>query len=119
MYHNFYHNIKLEHENVEIKKSPQLAYYTNQKKNVDVNKLLNKIKMNQLNETKKKNSITRFIYKEGNQILTDKLGYPKFYTQLVFEKNNPNVMIKSVINNESAIAKLSKCKKIETYQSES
>jgi len=54
MYHNFYHNIKLEHENVEIKKSPQLAHYTNQKKNVDVNKLLNKIKMNQLNEVKKK-----------------------------------------------------------------
>jgi hypothetical protein len=70
-------------------------------------------------KTKKKNSITRFIYKEGNQILTDKLGYPKFYTQLVFEKNNLNVMIKSVINNESAIAKLSKCKKIETFQSES
>ena len=63
-------------------------------------------------KTKKKNSITRFIYKEGNQILTDKLGYPKFYTQLIFEKNNLNVMIKSVINNESAIAKLSKCKKI-------
>jgi len=54
MYQNFYHNIKLEHENVEIKKSPQLAHYTNQKKNVDVNKLLNKIKMNQLNEVKKK-----------------------------------------------------------------
>jgi len=62
--------------------------------------------------TKKENLITRYIYKEGNKILTDKLGYPKFYTQLVFEKNNLNVMIKSVVNNESGITKLSKCKKV-------
>ena len=49
---------------------------------------------------KKKNSSTRFIYQEEDKILTDKIGYPQFYTQLLFEKNNPNIMIKTVINNE-------------------
>jgi hypothetical protein len=70
-------------------------------------------------KTKKENSITRFIYKDGNKILTEKIGYPQFYTQLMFDKNSNNVMIKSVINNEIGITTLSKCKKIEIFQSES
>ena len=69
--------------------------------------------------TKKSNKITRFIYEDEDSILTDKIGYPQFYTQLVFERNNPVIMIKTVINNESAVANLSKCKEIENYQSES
>ena len=81
-------------------------------------KTYKKYRLNDIN-TKKENSITRFIYKEDGQFLTDKLGYPQFYTQLVFEKDNPNVMIKSVINNEAGITNLAKCKKIETFQSKS
>ena len=34
---------------------------------------------------KKKNSLSRYIYKEDNKILTDKVGYPQFYTQLLFQ----------------------------------
>ena len=34
---------------------------------------------------KKKNTTTKFIYRENNKIFTDKIGYPQFYTQLVFE----------------------------------
>jgi hypothetical protein len=30
---------------------------------------------------KKKNTLSRFIYQEDNKILTDKVGYPQFYTQ--------------------------------------
>ncbi|MDB0038865.1 hypothetical protein N9E64_01360, partial [Candidatus Pelagibacter sp.] len=30
---------------------------------------------------KKNNTLTRFIYREDNKILTDKVGYPQFYTQ--------------------------------------
>ena len=48
---------------------------------------------------KKKNSLSRYIYKEDNKILKDKVGYPQFYTQLLFEKDKPNIMIKTVINN--------------------
>jgi hypothetical protein len=68
---------------------------------------------------KKNNTLTRFIYQEDNKILTDKVGYPEFYTQLVFKIDTPNIMIKTVINNEEAISLLSECKKIERFQKES
>ena len=68
---------------------------------------------------KKNNTLTRFIYRKDNKILTDKVGYPQFYTQLVFKIDTPNIMIKTVINNEEAISLLSKCKKIERFQKES
>ena len=55
---------------------------------------------------KKENVLTRFIYQEGNKILTDKLGYPKFYTQLLFEINSSNIMIKTVMNNEVGISSM-------------
>ena len=68
---------------------------------------------------KKNNTLTRFIYQEDNKILTDKVGYPQFYTQLVFKIDSTNIMIKTVINNEEAISSLSECKKIERFQKES
>ena len=68
---------------------------------------------------KKNNTLTKFIYREDNKILTDKVGYPQFYTQLVFKIDNSNIMIKTVINNEEAISLLSECKKIERFQKES
>jgi len=68
---------------------------------------------------KKKNSIERFVYIDKNLILTDKIGYPQFYTQLVFEKNNPIIKIKTVVNNESAISAISTCNKIEIFEKES
>ena len=68
---------------------------------------------------KKKNTTTKFIYKEDNKILTDKIGYPQFYTQLVFELENSNIMIKTVINEEVGISLMSECKKIERFEKES
>jgi len=68
---------------------------------------------------KKRNTLTRFIYQEDNKILTDKVGYPQFYTQLLFQIDNPNIMIKTVINNEEGISPMSKCKKIERFKKES
>ena len=68
---------------------------------------------------KKENTLTKFIYQENNKILTDKIGYPQFYTQLLFEIDNPNIMIKTVINNEEAVSSMSKCKKIERFEKES
>jgi len=68
---------------------------------------------------KKENSLTRFIYTEQEKILTDKIGYPQFYTQLLFEKNNPIIKIKTVINNEEGVSIISNCKKIENFQKES
>ena len=60
---------------------------------------------------KKKNTTTKFIYKEDNKILTDKIGYPQFYTQLVFELENSNIMIKTVINEEVGISLMSEWQK--------
>ena len=68
---------------------------------------------------KKKNTTTKFIYKEDNKIFTDKIGYPQFYTQLVFELENSNIMIKTVINEEVGISLMSECKTIERFEKES
>ena len=68
---------------------------------------------------KKENTVTRFIYQEDDKILTDKIGYPQFYTQLLFEIDNPNIMTKTVINNEEGISQMSKCNKIERFEKES
>ena len=68
---------------------------------------------------KKENSLTKFIYRQDNKILTDKVGYPQFYTQLLFEIDNPIIKIKTVINNEEAVSSMSKCKKIERFEKES
>ena len=57
---------------------------------------------------KKENTIERYIYKENDQILTDKIGYPQFYTQLLFEIDSPNIRIKTVINNIEGISEMSK-----------
>ena len=82
------------------------------------NKSYKKYKLTDLS-IKKKNTITRFIYNEENKIFTDKIGYPQFYTQLLFERDKPDIKIKTVINNEPAVSLLSKCGKIEVFDSES
>ena len=82
------------------------------------NKTLKKYRITDLS-VKKKNSIERFIYEEENLILTDKIGYPMFYTQLIFKKNNPIIQIKTVINNEAAVSKISTCNKVEVFEKES
>jgi hypothetical protein len=68
---------------------------------------------------KKENTLERFLYIDKNLIFTDKVGYPQFYTQLVFEKNNPMINIKTVINGEEAISKISTCGKVELFEKES
>jgi len=68
---------------------------------------------------KKENTLERFMYEDKNLILTDKIGYPQFYTQLVFEKNSPMINIKTVINGEEAISKISTCSVVEVFEKES
>ena len=68
---------------------------------------------------KKKNTLERFLYEDKNLIFTDKVGYPQFYTQLVFKKNDLMINIKTVINGEEAISKISTCSKVELFERES
>ena len=58
---------------------------------------------------KKENSIERFIYEEEEFILTDKVGYPQFFTQLMFKKNSPIINIKTVINKQKNVYEIYNC----------
>ena len=69
--------------------------------------------------TKKSNSYVRNIYEENGKILTHKHGYPQFYTQILFEKGKSEIFMKTVLNNEEGISKISTCKKIEKFKRES
>ena len=68
---------------------------------------------------KKKNSYVRNIYEEDGKILTLKHGYPQFYTQILFEKGKQEIFIKTVLNDEVGLSKISTCKKIEKFGDES
>jgi len=68
---------------------------------------------------KKSNSYVRNIYEEDGKILTHKHGYPQFYTQIFFKKGKQEIFLKTVLNDEEGISKISTCKKIEKFDSES
>ena len=68
---------------------------------------------------KKSNSYVQNIYEEDGKILTHKHGYPQFYTQILFEKGKQEIFIKTVLNDEEGISKISTCKKIERFEKES
>ena len=65
---------------------------------------------------KKNNSYVRNIYLDDEKILTHKHGYPQFYTQILIEKGKLDIFIKTVLNNEEGISKISTCKKIENFK---
>ena len=68
---------------------------------------------------KKSNSYVRNIYEEDGKIFTHKHGYPQFYTQIFFEKGKQEIFMKTVLNDEEGISKISTCKKIEKFENES
>ena len=68
---------------------------------------------------KKSNSYVRNIYVEDGKILTHKHGYPQFYTQILFEKGKQEIFMKTVLNDEIGVVKISTCKKIEKFEKES
>ena len=68
---------------------------------------------------KKSNTYVRNIYEENGKILTHKHGYPQFYTQILFEKGKREIYIKTVLNDEEGISKISSCEKVEKFDNES
>tara|TARA_B100001564_G_scaffold293765_1_gene258443 strand:- start:144 stop:575 length:432 start_codon:yes stop_codon:yes gene_type:complete len=68
---------------------------------------------------KRSNSYVRNIYEEDGKILTHKHGYPQFYTQIYFEKEKKEIFMKTVLNNEEGVSKISTCKNIEKFGNES
>ena len=81
-------------------------------------KTYQKYKMTDLS-VKKSNSYVRNIYEKDGKILTHKHGYPQFYTQIFFKKDEKEVFMKTVLNNEEGISKISNCKKIEKFDDNS
>ena len=68
---------------------------------------------------KKSNSYVRNIYEEDGKILTHKHGYPQFYTQILIEKDKQEIFMKTVLNDEEGLTKISTCKKVEKFEKES
>ena len=68
---------------------------------------------------KKSNSYVQNIYEEDGKILTHKHGYPQFYTQILFEKDKKEILMRTVLNDEEGLSKISTCKKIEKFEKES
>ena len=68
---------------------------------------------------KKSNSYVRNIYEKDGKIFTLKHGYPQFYTQILIEKNKPEIFIKSVMNDIKGVSKISTFKKIEEFANQS
>ena len=68
---------------------------------------------------KKSNSYVRNIYEEDGKVFTHKHGYPQFYTQIYFEKGKQEIFLKTVLNDEEGISKISTCKKVEKFKEES
>ena len=68
---------------------------------------------------KKSNSYVQNIYEEEGKILTHKHGYPQFYTQILFEKDKPEIFVKAVLNDVESLSKISDCKIIEKFDQES
>ena len=81
-------------------------------------KTYNKYRLTDLS-VKKSNSYVRNIYVENGKILTHKHGYPQFYTQILFEREKKEIFIKTVLNDEEGLSKISTCKKLEKFQEES
>ncbi len=68
---------------------------------------------------KKSNTYVRNIYEENGKILTHKHGYPQFYTQILIEKGKREIFMRTVLNDEEGLSKISTCKKIEKFDKES
>ncbi len=68
---------------------------------------------------KKSNTYVRNIYEENGKILTLKHGYPQFYTQILFEKNKPDIFMKAVLNDVESLSKISTCKIIQKFDQKS
>ena len=68
---------------------------------------------------KKSNTYVRNIYEENGKILTLKHGYPQFYTQILIEKEKQEIFMKTVLNDEEGLSKISTCKKIEKFDQQS
>jgi len=77
-----------------------------------------KLRSNDIN-VKKENVTNKGIVEENNLIVSEISGYPAFYTQMIFDKKDSSIKIKTVLNNTEGISLVSKCDNIINYKKES
>ena len=74
-----------------------------------------------LNDTRveKENTNTKGITKIDGQIISEISGYPAFYTQIIFNKKDSSIKIKTVLNDTEGLSLIAKCDNIINYKKES
>ena len=77
-----------------------------------------KLRLNDIN-IKKRNTTNKGITEENNLIVSEVSGYPAFYTQMIFNKNDASIKIKTVLNNTAGESLISKCENVVNYKKES
>ena len=69
--------------------------------------------------TKKENTTNKVIIEENNLIVSEVSGYPAFYTQMIFNKRDASIKIKTVLNNTVGESLISKCENVVNFKKES
>jgi len=77
-----------------------------------------KLRLNDIN-VKKENTTNKGIAKENGLIVSEISGYPVFYTQMIFDKKNSSIKIKTVLNNTEGLSLIAKCDNVINYKKES
>ena len=77
-----------------------------------------KLRLNDIT-IKKSNLSNKRISEENNLFVTEISGYPAFYTQLIFDKDNASIKIKTVLNNTVGESLISQCENVINYKKES
>jgi len=67
----------------------------------------------------KENTSTKGIAKVDGEIISEISGYPAFYTQMIFNKKEYSIKIKTVLNNTEGVSLIAKCENIINYKKES
>ena len=81
-------------------------------------KSFEKLRLNDIN-TKKENTTNKVIIEENNLIVSEVSGYPAFYTQMIFNKRDASIKIKTVLNNTVGESLISKCENVVNFKKES
>tara|TARA_X000001036_G_C20453352_1_gene714291 strand:+ start:143 stop:556 length:414 start_codon:yes stop_codon:yes gene_type:complete len=77
-----------------------------------------KLRLNDIT-VKKENTTSKGIVEENNLIVSEISGYPAFYTQMIFDKKDGSVKIKTVLNNTEGVSLVSKCEDVINFKKES
>ena len=77
-----------------------------------------KLRLNDMT-VKKENITNKGIAIENNLIVSEISGYPAFYTQMIFDKKDSSIKIKTVLNNTEGMSLIAKCENVRKYKKES